>query len=252
MMAQRLLDQCGQRAGELPLTERDLLVRAAGWRSLEPPPFLHELRQLKLALLERYRPQPTFRLDKPRKDVLDFVGEAERLIEAGRGASKRDRILSEFLHELESNPGAAQRAVEDYGFVFAATCQQSQGRSITKRKQMTSTVTGQVDYDTVIIDEAARCSPRDLLIPMVQARRRIILVGDHRQLPHMIDEEIARTLEARDGAEDQESAAKREDSYIRRSMFQYPALTPKAIRGSGWDYTLGNAGPTVPDASAAG
>ena len=30
----------------------------------------------------------------------------------------------------------------------------------------------------------------DLLIPMVQAEKRIILVGDHRQLPHMIDESI--------------------------------------------------------------
>jgi superfamily I DNA and/or RNA helicase len=56
---------------------------------------------------------------------------------------------------------------------------------------------------------------------MAQARRRIILVGDHRQLPHMIDEEIARTLEAREAPADGERAAEREESYIRRSMFQY-------------------------------
>ena len=76
------------------------------------------------------------------------------------------------------------------------------------------------EYDTVIVDEAARCSPRDLLIPMSQARTRIILVGDHRQLPHMIDEEIARSLEARDDV-DGERAADKEESFIRRSMFQY-------------------------------
>ncbi len=32
----------------------------------------------------------------------------------------------------------------------------------------------------------------DLLIVMVLAKRRIILVGDHRQLPHMVDEKVIR------------------------------------------------------------
>ncbi len=217
-MAQSLVEQCGK---ELQPAERELLMRAARWFDLDPPPFLDELRALKSCLLERYRPQVTFRLDKPRKDVLDFVEEASRQLQAGLGASNRDRILAEFLHELESNPAAVQRAAEEYGFVFAATCQQSQGWRITRRKLSTSVTSGHVDYDTVIIDEAARVSPRDLLIPMVQARRRIILVGDHRQLPHMINEEIARTLEARDVAAGEEPAAIREDSYVRRSMFHY-------------------------------
>ncbi|MBU0595917.1 AAA family ATPase, partial [Candidatus Bipolaricaulota bacterium] len=132
-----------------------------------------------------------------------------------------DAILVEFLHELESNPSAAQRAVEDYGFVFAATCQQSQGKAITRRKTKAPGMHGSaMDYDTVIIDEAARSSPRDLLIPMSQGRKRIILVGDHRQLPHMIDEEIARTLEEQ-GSRSDERAAATEASHIRHSMFQY-------------------------------
>ena len=217
-MAQVLLDQP---AVELLPAERALLGCAAGWRTPDLPPFLDELRQLKAVLLERYRPQATFRLDKPRTDVLEFVEQAAQQLRSASQGSKRERILAEFLQELEGNPAATQRAVEDYGFVFAATCQQSQGKAITKRKLRTALVPGQVDYDTVIIDEAARSSPRDLLIPMVQARRRIILVGDHRQLPHMIDEEIAKALEARDANGDGESAAKREESYVRRSMFQY-------------------------------
>lgn len=49
-------------------------------------------------------------------------------------------------------------------------------------------------YDTVIIDEAARATPSDLLIPMSLARNRIILVGDQRQLPHMIEDRLVNEL----------------------------------------------------------
>jgi len=45
-------------------------------------------------------------------------------------------------------------------------------------------------YDTVVVDEAARANPLDLFIPLAKAKRRIILVGDHRQLPHIIDREL--------------------------------------------------------------
>ena len=38
-----------------------------------------------------------------------------------------------------------------------------------------------IEFDTVVIDEAARANPLDLFVPMAMARRRIILVGDHRQ-----------------------------------------------------------------------
>ncbi|KGT34977.1 hypothetical protein HC02_11740 [Vibrio parahaemolyticus] len=73
-----------------------------------------------------------------------------------------------------------------------------------------------VKYDTVIIDEAARTSPRDLLIPMSQAVKRIILVGDHRQLPHIVDEDVVRTVEEKLGDQD-----KTESDYVRESMFSY-------------------------------
>lgn len=53
-------------------------------------------------------------------------------------------------------------------------------------------------FDWVIIDEAARSSPTELAIAM-QVGRRILLVGDHRQLPPFYEDEhkkaIARQLE---------------------------------------------------------
>ena len=70
-----------------------------------------------------------------------------------------------------------------------------------------------MEYEYVIVDEAARVSPRDLMVPMAQGKR-IILVGDHRQLPHIIDDEVARQMEAGE-TELQES------DWLKKSMFQY-------------------------------
>jgi len=44
-------------------------------------------------------------------------------------------------------------------------------------------------YDWVIIDEAARCNPGELAVSM-QVGKNILLVGDHKQLPPMIEESI--------------------------------------------------------------
>ena len=54
------------------------------------------------------------------------------------------------------------------------------------------------------------------MVPMVQGKR-IILVGDHRQLPHIIDEEVARQMEA----DDQDDEGLNEADWLQRSMFQY-------------------------------
>ncbi len=46
---------------------------------------------------------------------------------------------------------------------------------------------GYEDFDVVIIDEVSKATPPELLIPLMKARRAI-LVGDHRQLPPMFKE----------------------------------------------------------------
>ena len=43
------------------------------------------------------------------------------------------------------------------------------------------------DFDVVIIDEVSKATPPELLIPLMKARKAI-LVGDHRQLPPMFNE----------------------------------------------------------------
>ena len=53
-------------------------------------------------------------------------------------------------------------------------------------------------FDLVIIDEAARCTPSELAVGM-QSARRILLVGDHRQLPPLFDHELLNAIGPRLG-----------------------------------------------------
>ncbi|KGA27988.1 DEAD/DEAH box helicase [Pectobacterium odoriferum] len=197
-----------------------VLEKAARWRSGKPLSFLPELRELKEFLLYKYLPSPDFRTEKPREDVLRLVATVSQILEKKlNSTNKRDAILAEFLHELEDNPDGVREAIEDYNFVYAATTQQAVGKDIIRSKNKNVRYeqrTEMVKYDTVIIDEAARTSPRDLLIPMSQAEKRIILVGDHRQLPHLIDEEVARALEGGDS-----SGPSVDVDFVKKSMFEY-------------------------------
>jgi superfamily I DNA and/or RNA helicase len=60
----------------------------------------------------------------------------------------------------------------------------------------------------VIVDEAARCNPLDLMIPMSVARRRVVLVGDHRQLPHILEPGVERELKKSCSEETREALEK--------------------------------------------
>lgn len=212
-----LLDKMEDESANLDLS---VLEKAARWRSGKPLSFLPELKGLKESLLYKYLPSPDFRTEKPREDVLRLEATVSQLLEKKlNSTNKRDAILAEFLHELEDNPDGVREAIEEYNFVYAATTQQAVGKDIIRSKNKNVRYdqrTEMVKYDTVIIDEAARTSPRDLLIPMSQAEKRIILVGDHRQLPHLIDEEVARALEGDDSA-----GPSVDVDFVKKSMFEY-------------------------------
>lgn len=218
--AARAVDLLDKIEDELANPDLSVLEKAARWRCGKPLSFLPELRELKESLLYKYLPLPDFRTEKPREDVLRLVATVSQLLEKKlNSTNKRDAILAEFLHELEDNPDGVREAIEDYNFVYAATTQQAVGKDIIRSKNKKVRYdqrTEMVRYDTVIIDEAARTSPRDLLIPMSQAEKRIILVGDHRQLPHLIDEEVARALEGGDS-----SGPSVDVDFVKKSMFEY-------------------------------
>jgi len=101
-------------------------------------------------------------------------------------------VLQRYRENLENDPFGVQETLRNYAFVLASTTQQSRSRRMMEAKL--GTVRDGYEFDTVIIDEAARANPLDLLIPMSLAKRRIILVGDHKQLPHIVDPIIERQL----------------------------------------------------------
>lgn len=60
------------------------------------------------------------------------------------------------------------------------------------------------DFDVVIIDEVSKATPPELLIPMLRGRK-IVLVGDHRQLPPLFNEHektYQEVAEQQEGIED--------------------------------------------------
>jgi len=198
-------------------SERELLDTASLWRSEDgPPSFLADLAALKMKLLVRFSSPPVFRVEKQNDEVIALSEFAiQRIKTAGNSAkNKKSAALAEFLAELEGNPYGMMDALSDYSFAFAATCQQSVNRRMQAQKGMTgSDVNKSMEYEYVIVDEAARVSPRDLMVAMAQGKR-IILVGDHRQLPHIIDEEVAHQMEEGEGGQD-------ENDWLKKSMFQY-------------------------------
>ncbi len=62
----------------------------------------------------------------------------------------------------------------------------------------------------MIVDETAKANPLELLMVMELAKERIILVGDDRQLPHYLDDEIGKKLEdeSQDAQDEIEKALK--------------------------------------------
>ena len=214
----RAADALCQIKDDLDEAESDLLCKASRWSITDGHPvFLEELHRLKGKLLSRYTPAPVFRTEKVRDSVVKLVYEVLSRIRA-KGVSARDKrteALAELLLEMENNPSGIVDAVRDYSFAFAATCQQSVNKMMQEMKGVNSDTLGRkLEYDFVIVDEAARVSPRDLMVPMSQGKR-IILVGDHRQLPQLVDEEVARRME-----EGSDSDVK-ENEWLKMSMFEY-------------------------------
>lgn len=199
------------------LTEEDrkVLQEAADYFDEPLTELLPQLRQLKRRLLIRHTAPPVFAVEKRNEEVMELV---QQTLDAIRehGYTSKDKataILLDFLEGLEQDPFGMLDAVSDYSFAFAATCQHSVNRRMQQVKHLHEAEESNLEYDYVIVDEAARVSPRDLMIPMVQGRK-IILVGDHRQLPHILNEEVARRME-----QGEESPG--ESEWLKKSMFEY-------------------------------
>lgn len=102
--------------------------------------------------------------------------------EVRRSTSDIDLAVEDYRDAVAHQPGAIRKSLKMHSRALAATCQQSASGA------MRDTHKGL--FDTVILDEAARANPLDLMIPMSLAMNRIVLVGDHRQLPQLLDDAL--------------------------------------------------------------
>ena len=180
-----------------------------------------ELAELKRELLNRHKPKPAYESVEPREDIIAVYNSLRAVLRHPED-TKREIIYN--LHsELKEGTPEIKRALSAYTFAFAATAQQSDSKDIKFAKGVSNyrELTSHASYDTVIVDEAARVAPGDLMIPLSQGERRIIMVGDQKQLPHIYDEEIFAKLR-------EEGKITSEDD-IRISMFQHLWQTAKEL-----------------------
>lgn len=110
-------------------------------------------------------------------------------------------IIDSIQKDLKGNDEHILSSLKEYSSSVAATNQVAGGKAVSE--------VGNVH--NVILEEAARSNPLDLLIPMTKAEDRIIMVGDHQQLPHMLEPRIAD--EAVSGIKDVELRAQLRKDY---------------------------------------
>lgn len=84
--------------------------------------------------------------------------------------------------------------------VFAATCSECGSRNFGEAYQSmflkNKETQGEPEFDLVIMDEASKATPPELVLPLTLGKK-VIIIGDHKQLPPMIDEnEFSEALEA--------------------------------------------------------
>ncbi|MUU60466.1 AAA family ATPase [Helicobacter pylori] len=151
-----------------------------------PKPNLEKLQELKIRLLEKNAPKRKYEIPKPNEEVVSLANDLLEILSSQSPNDKRIRVLLEYLSVLERIPWDLESLLRDYNFVFSSTT--GQHNQALERKETPY-------FDSVIVDEAAKANPLELLMVMALAKERIILVGDDRQLPHYLDDEIGKKLE---------------------------------------------------------
>ncbi len=151
-----------------------------------PKPNLEKLQELKIRLLEKNAPKKEYEIPKPNEEVVSLANDLLEILSSQSPNDKKIRVLLEYLSVLERNPWDLESLLKDYNFVFSSTI--GQHDKALKEKETPH-------FDSVIVDEAAKANPLELLMVMALAKERIILVGDDRQLPHYLDDEIEKKLE---------------------------------------------------------
>lgn len=186
---------------------------------------LDALSALKDLLLDRLRPdqRPVQIRNALNLEAAILLSELQSEIAEKVAASRAGRygVIERYRDAFVSHPSWVRRSVENYSSIVGATCQQSASHMMMRLKNLAPDASQAIHFQSVIIDEAARANPLDLFIPMAMAKRRIILVGDHRQLPHLLDPAIEEEIRSERG--DQVKSDTYQQSLFERLWRQFKA-----------------------------
>lgn len=125
-------------------------------------------------------------------------------------ATRRAELLDLWRAQVRESGGDLNHEVVHYSDVVAATCIGT----------ATTPLLGDLTFDLAIVDEAGQIATPNLLVPLIRAKRSV-LVGDHHQLPPFLDDEVKGWME--DLARSSEiPPAKAEEiaDLLRRSAFE--------------------------------
>jgi len=97
--------------------------------------------------------------------------------------SKIEGICKEWIKRVQHGDGLLQESLAD-ATIVGATCLgiASLGTNVNLK------------FDWVIVDEAGKATPPEILVP-INLGKKIVLVGDHKQLPPVVDENLIKDPE---------------------------------------------------------
>ena len=143
---------------------------------------------------------------------IETVAQVIKVLEQRQASQQQQRqtwgpLLEDWKRDLSRN-SAAEEDWQHLGADFLASCNVV---AITcNENERTLDDAGQTSFDVAIIDEVSKATPLELLMPLMRARRAV-LVGDHRQLPPLFQEgDEARSF--MDEVEENEAANAEENS----------------------------------------
>ncbi|GLZ43297.1 AAA domain-containing protein [Actinokineospora sp. NBRC 105648] len=116
----------------------------------------------------------------PYEGVAGLIALREWLVGRLPLLAARARLLTDWSAEVSGATDQLHPELVRYADVIAATA-----IGTASRAELAA-----VDFDVAIIDEAGQIAVADALVPLVRARR-VVLVGDHQQLPPFLDSEVA-------------------------------------------------------------
>ncbi len=145
---------------------------------------------------DKFKPEiPTtglFSLEFLRKVKAQFDWWKEELEQEETYLNRYQNFVQDWIDKLrnpsEGDRNDLRRIYLDNANVIGITCVQAANREFSEEFKY---------FDVVIIDEVSKCTPPELLIPALKGKK-LVMVGDHRQLPPMLNtstiEEVAQEI----------------------------------------------------------